>query len=554
MNAEERNRKAPVVVPTKGYSIDSLSDGSRALTLGTLVFLANLVLGSKYLPTEFYFWAIGCSRLGLALLLTFIPRTSAGQFRPLLLGLSLVALLPGSASLGALIVFYLLLEVTVETLTIDQSTEQDVPLQLGVLAALRTAGLWLGLLIQNAGWRLPLDSEEIRFVSLIAMLLFWLAVRERRSDSYLPDRLEQRIPALATLKVSLREGTKKWSLFALLNLFAVALLSGSAIGGVLPYPLLHPDQAPLWLSQTLFTLKVLLAGLAWTFFLEKLGLSHQLLVTSLGSLVYLILPFFSAGEFQLVFLGMLFFAILISCKAVLRETFKIPASLRSSLVVTLWIIGCLCGEYTRRYLAPSTLESVQVALGAIHLFFALASFLHYTAPAGKVVAPPPRSERFGDRKLDFEAAPQPKPKKKSRFFRSLSTQLFVNLPVKLFLAVAFSITILSLDHLWREKNNFKKQMEISVKVLQTKLLLSSLERRLREDMLASQRVPTDWSQFMATNFHHSGKPLDDKDPWGIPLRFQNRENIVLVTSAGADCRFDTADDLEQEIKKPAGVK
>ncbi len=554
MTPEERQH-FPVGAGGRGYSIETLSDSSRALTLGTLVFLANLVLGSRYLPTEFYFWVIGISRLVLALGLTVLPRTSMGKFRPLLITVGLLALTPVAPSWGALLLFYLLLEVTVDTLTIEQSTEQDVPFQLGVLAALRTGGLWIGLLLQTSGQHISFESERLPAVALLAIILFWTAVRERRSDSYLSTEFEpQSEPGSRVLKESVREVAKKWSLYSLANLGAVALVAGSVVGGVLPYPLLHPDGATLWLDQTLLTLKVLLAGLVWAYLLEKLGLSAQLLLGSAGVIIYLTLPWLGKGPQQPVALGLLFFSILVCCKAVLRETFRASPCLRSSLIVTLWIVGCLGGEYLRRFSSSEALPVLRFALGAFSCIFAITAYRRFGSRAEEIVAPPPRSERFGDRKLDFEAAPQLKPRKKFRFLSSLSILLLVNLPVKLFLAVAVSVTVLAANHLWVERKTVREQVESSVKVLHTKLLLSAFERRLNEEMLASRRVPTDWKQFMVTNFHGSGKPIDDRDPWGTPLRFQNSKTEVSAVSAGPDKRFDTPDDLEQIIKKPQGVK
>lgn len=547
----------PDIRSHKGYSIDSLNDSTRAITLGLLVFLGNFILGSLYLPTEFYFWALGVSRVVLAVGLAFLPTTRSGGFRPLLLVFCLASLLPTHTAGLSLIVFYLLLEVAVETLTIDQATEQDAPLQLGFLAALRTTGLWLGLIVQNSKLALPIKQEHLHPLCLVALLLFWAAVKEKRSDSLCSLSLTQsQKPALTTLQDSFHEVCKKWSIPAVFHLFGMALLAGTVVGGVLPYPLLHPGQAALWFGQVVFTLKVLLLGLIWTYLLEKFEVSRQILVTSAGSLVYLSLEHFGWTEYQFVFLGAFFSSILLSCRAVLRETFRVPASLRSSLLVSLWIVGCLSGELARQQLAPSELRTLQVTLGIGSLLFSLLSYSHYAKVGGIVSAPAKRSERFGDRTLDFEAAPDPSGlKRRSTLLPFLFDQLFVNLPVKIFLSITITSILLFVTHLFSEKQSLQKQLETSVKVFHTKLLLSALDRRLREDMLASQRTPTDWKNFMATNFSsHSGKALGDQDPWGTPLRFESSKELVVITSAGPDLRFETSDDLQQQTTKPTGVK
>ncbi|MCA9780954.1 MAG: hypothetical protein KC800_29750, partial [Candidatus Eremiobacteraeota bacterium] len=78
-------------------------------------------------------------------------------------------------------------------------------------------------------------------------------------------------------------------------------------------------------------------------------------------------------------------------------------------------------------------------------------------------------------------------------------------------------------------------------------------RRLQEEMLATQRVPTEWDVFISQSFHSNGKPLTDVDFWGKPYRFENNPGEVRVVSAGPDGFFETKDDLEETIEKPEGV-
>lgn len=544
-------------VARAGYSLESLQDGTRVLTLGIVVLLANLLLGSRYLPTTTYFWGLGLSRLGLAVLLAFVPATNCGRFRPLVAVGCLLTLLPLPTSLFTFLLTYLLLEITVDTLTVEFSTEQDIPLQFGFFAALRTLGLWLGLLLQNSGLNLPLGLPQLRQACLAAFLIFWLMVKEKKSDRQVCSGLvSTEVPAKTRLTDTLHFLSQPRALAALANLTLVALLAGSLTHGVLPYPLLYPDQATGWFLGVLSTVKLIGLGLIWTWLIEKLPLGFQLLTASSACLLCALSPALSLERWQDYLMGALLGGILTGCRAVLRETHRVQASLRSSILVTIWIVGCLGGETLAATLSTTQLNRVAGLFAVGFVLYSLLSLGHYSQKAKKQEKQSlERSERFGDRTLDFEGAPGPPPRRgRWNPFRGLFDLLFVNLPVKIFLALTIAFFLTLGISLYQRKASFQHELESSVKVFRTKLFLSAIKRRLTEEMLASRRVPTDWSSFIAGTFHSEGKPLDDIDPWGNPYRFTTTDSQVLIVSAGPDQRYGSADDLEQAVDKPSGVR
>ncbi len=53
-----------------------------------------------------------------------------------------------------------------------------------------------------------------------------------------------------------------------------------------------------------------------------------------------------------------------------------------------------------------------------------------------------------------------------------------------------------------------------------------------------------WAGWQGPYFAFGGSRTPGSDPWGKPFRFSERSNAIYVTSAGADQKFDTADDIE----------
>ena len=107
--------------------------------------------------------------------------------------------------------------------------------------------------------------------------------------------------------------------------------------------------------------------------------------------------------------------------------------------------------------------------------------------------------------------------------------------------------------IFHNKSEWERQLDNASRRFQTELFLSALNRRLQEEMLASQRVPKDWNLFISSSFNSNGKALTDIDLWNTPYRFENNPHEVRVVSAGPDKLFETADDLEKTITKPEGV-
>ena len=117
-----------------------------------------------------------------------------------------------------------------------------------------------------------------------------------------------------------------------------------------------------------------------------------------------------------------------------------------------------------------------------------------------------------------------------------------------------SLTLAGTWHAWDERKSFEQQTRGMWITVKTQLFLTSLQRRTEEEMLASNRVPTDWADFIAKSFELDGRPLKDQDFWGTPLHFDSLPGEVMIVSAGPDKKLFTPDDLMRLAKKPHGVR
>ena len=548
------------------FCLSTLGRPSRICVLAVLALFGSLLLGGTYLPTVSYFWGLGTGRVLLALALLFLPTLQAGRFRPYLLTLSSVGLL---ASLFLpywiftqwvlITLLYLLLEISIDSLVLQHATEQEVPLELGILAACRFLGLWGGLIWQHSDLALEMGKWGLPQVLLAFLSLFWLLVRESPDCRLLSPKWKEKVSGpREVLQNALQEVLKVRAAGSILSLFFTSFLAGYLCDAILPYPLLHPTTAESWVSSVESNLQLLLVGLFATWMLEKARLRTQLLfaATCLMGLAGAHLLGLSAPWPAYAF-GFVLTSILLCIRAVLRETFKLDPVLRAALVITVWTSGGLTGETLRADLSTPWTQAAELIACVVVLAFVLLTFRHYNRSAQYVETKIPhgKAERFGDRTQDFHGVPTSGPRKKSlRFFRHLSNYLLVHLPVTIILsAVAVGLLVSGL-YIFDHRAEWETRLKNSEKVFRTKIFYSGFKRRLQEEMIASQRVPSDWPGFIADNFNSDGKALTDIDPWGTPYLITVHQKEVEIQSAGPDRRFGTADDLSTAISRPTGVK
>lgn len=547
------------------YSISNLGRTARVTVFCILAVLGNLLLGSTYFPTLNYFWGIGVGRVLLALLLLFVPNTTGGRYRPGL-SLLLLATLLWSFADGAhatwipVTLAYLLLETSTDALVVENATEQEVPLELGFLAAARVLGLWLGLLIQHVRLDLPLSIEQWNQAIVLILFLFWIASREHQTDNLLGYRIRRaKLPVKVVMANSLHYLRQSRAILAVTNLFLFSLMAGLVAGAVLPYPLLHPSQAGQWLANLIPNLSLLALGLVIVWLTEKMEMAHQLPLVATAALCIIGYGALN-GRQSLPELGggVLLTGILLSCRAVLRETYRLEPVLRINLVVTAWTFGSLLGAFIVGENLPKLRLSLEIGCGLLSLLFGLFSLAHYRKPSIKLEdkhSRPISSERFGDRNHDFENVPRPAPRRKLPWkVQAFFNFFLINLPVTVLLSVTLAAAISFGWFVLERRATFENSVQTAVKVFRTQLFFTGFRHRLTEEMVASQRVPEDWSTFISDSFSSDGKALDDVDLWGTPYEILNRPERVVITSAGPDRTFGSSDDLTRTVPKPSGMK
>ena len=320
--------------------------------------------------------------------------------------------------------------------------------------------------------------------------------------------------------------------FALL--FASTYTLGTCAHTTFPYPLLHPLDAGRWMQASLLNFGLLSLGLLTVAFCERFRLRWQILFCAAGLLVFAGAALAHTDTARRAYLlSLLFACVLWGTRATLREFYSLSPVFRAALVTCALVTGSLLGARTPHHLIPGA--TTGSALAALACAIALwQRFAREAVPISRLRAPA-RSERFGDRKQDFEA-PAPRKARKSVKWQVERFKNFIllNIPmaiISLFLLYAVGNTVYQvLGHraLWESR------MRNSAKTFQTKLFLSTCSRRLYEEMAATQRVPHDWESFLAGNFTEDGRPMGDRDAWGTPYELLDAGSEIVLTSAGPD--------------------
>lgn len=532
-----------------------------------LAGLLGLTVGVRF---EGLLWLLMMRPL-VAAALTLLPPTSAGDLRPYTVSLSLlslgVVLLAGPESSSAtvmLLVMFWLIDPALDTLLVARCPEPEWLGRIAQMALARSAGLALGAL----GSALLADQGPTlrpAVAAMLGVLVFLLAVPEAPERSaWVPRRLGSEGRS-ATLLESLGQLRQPALAGRILALFAAALLAGTLWPLLLPLPLVTPDLLDDWLlrSTVWWGLALLTAVLA--LLLERLHrpaiitLCYSLLLTGL---VASVLVKAEVPELTLTLAVLANLAALLACRQALTTGIGMAPCPRATLPLWVWALGLLTGQSLRT--APSTACQIAMALASLGLLVALLGELlgwyrggaHSHKGPTIVETSPGKSVRHGDLKQDFTAAPVPLTRRPSamRWLARLWFVLVVRFPVTLSLAVLAGFLLAGAWHISDHRKTWHQRTHEAWIRCQTELFLTSLKHRLEEEMLASNRVPTNWEEFVANNFQLDGRALKDRDFWGTPLYFDVQSDHVLIVSAGPDKKLNTADDLARSAHRPSGVR
>lgn len=535
--------------------------------------LGSLLLGSMVGTSWQAFGWLIFSRPLVALVLTLLPPLTMGDYRPYLaasaLGTLLVSLLGdvnGQAFFLLALGLYLVVDVACEALVVERSLAYEWLGQWAQILALRAVGLYLGLFLAT----MFADTSE-SFTHLVQGLLAVLTlttflVKEASSDRVLHLGLKaERIPRIALVIDSLRSWVSGPSARASLGLFWLAALSGLMGSRLLPIAILEETSLVQSLSEpghwlivygSLVVLSLCMETLrrepvllfVYSLFVSAIVLKLMGVVTDKGNL------------FVEVASGM---ALLGSLTSALWVQDRVDPRLRTSALCLVWTGGLWMGEAFKAQTSPEVLAT-SILIGILGALFMMGSLVYRLKPLAHVETThllDDEQERrargqslHGDKKLDFTAVPMEAPAKRRHLVSRIWHFFTIRLPVSVMLALVLGLTLAALWQSSAQKKKFKSQVDDTWKQLETSLFLSSLGRRVTEEMLASNRVPRNWPEFISANFQLDGRPMKDRDFWNTPLQFQVTPKKVRLISAGPDKKHGTKDDIGREVLKPDGVR
>lgn len=536
------------------------------LNLGSLVLalLLGLTLGVELEP---FLWLLLLRPL-LAALLTLLPPTSAGDLRPYTVGATLLCLglvwLAGAfstLSLVAVLALYCLVDPALDAMLVGRCPEPEWLGRTAQMAWLRSVGLALGmvsrsLILGRPDWSGPL------YTGLLMVLACSLAVPESPDRKSLFPRRHGREVRSATLGDSLRALRRREAVGNLLVLFSVATLAGGALPLLLPVPLVTADLLSVWmlhstiwwgLSLFCVLLALLLERVSW----PRLAVPCYALLLLAGAAQMLGAPWPTLPYFVAVLAAL---SVLVAFRQAVAGQSEMDPCLRAAVPAWVWALGVVAGQT----LSGPTLTASRL-VGGLVVGAALVLTLSRWRPMVRVTSATvienesdrrARGQgRHGDKTLDFTAAPTPVVERgRSRWPGKLWFMLTVRFPVTLTLAVLAGLLVAGSWHVRDHKQGWRQRAEGAWVRCQTELFLTSLKHRLEEEMLASNRVPTNWRTFVANHFQLDGRPLKDRDFWGTPLHFDVLPHEVRIVSAGEDKTLFSGDDLERSAHRPSGVR
>ncbi len=389
----------------------------------------------------------------------------------------------------------------------------------------------------------------------------------------------QERPGAPRLALKVRSGSGGWdwlsdaardlreprTLIAWLRLMAVTSLLGLAGADTLPYVVLSLPRVVSWTSAPLEWLAVLVSGCTLAALVGGLKL-RTLLVGSLSVFLSAVLasslPIPSLGaQLGMQVAGIV--AALACLRAVLASALEIPPIFRGALFSVSWVLFSLSLVWCTNNLSGSVslvLKGILIGLVAIFVVLAIRESDEPPIKLSPFTEERDRHTRgeglHGDKTHDFTAGPEVKRRKKGRYsFRYYFYALTVRFPISLALIIITAALLALLFEGVESKEKWRKRGNDIWNHARTELFLTSLSHRVREEMLASNKVPRDWTEFVDTNFDNiEGRDRMDLDFWETPLEFITRPEEVEIRSAGADLEMGTDDDLSRTVKRPQGVK
>lgn len=529
--------------------------------------LLGAVVGAELEP---FFWLL-IARPLVALVASLLPDTTAGQWRPYLVGsvvlyLGTVQLLDlagrpfGLAAMG----LFLFVDVALDAILATHSPSQEWVGRMGQLTFVRAVGLAAGLLTGTTLVAHPAGGKAVFSGLLLVLLLLFGLVREegehelfrvRRADSFVQSAL-----LLDGLK-ALRHG--KLTL-PLLTMFSVALLAGAGHSLLFPVPVLSASALSQWLNLPVLCLGSLLLDVILALLIERAPLARQvqgcypLLLLAVAALH--VWPSHQGVLVAVEVAGGL--ALLVAYRQCLEGSpAQLSPALSTAIPIAIWALGMLGGQGLRPEDRLLWLSLPGACLSVVTVFQLRAwrrrvQIESLAAPDGEHETGRYSGSRHADRRQDFTAAPQAA-RSRRRCFRPLSRAwhiVAVRFPVTAGLALLVAAFASGLWQAKELRGAWRARAQDSWTATKTGLFLASLKHRIEEELLAANRVPSNWSEFVGATFQLDGRPMKDRDFWGTPLHFDNLPKEIRIVSAGPDRKLFSKDDIVRVARKPDGVQ
>ncbi len=540
----------------------AILSGLGSLLLGSMVGASWQALG----------WLI-LSRPLVALVLTLLPRTTMGDYRPYLgaaaftaLLVSLVGDVTGQSFFILALALYLVIDVACEALVVERSPRYEWLGQWAQLLSFRAGGLYLGLFLATLLANTSASFIHLVQGQLVVLCLTTFLVKEAPLNRDIHLGLQDdRIPRLALVIDSLRSWVAGPSIRSTIGLFWLATLSGLVGSQLLPIANLDQTSLSQVLSEPGHWLMVYASIMVLSLCLETLRFESVLLFLNSLFIIVIVLTLMdlppSAGNLLVdVASGLVLLGSLTSALSVQEA---VDPRLRTSVLCVVWVAGLWLGESVKAQTSPRTLF-ILILLGLLGTLLIMGSLFYrlrtFTQVKQTHVLDDEQERRargqglHGDKKLDFTAVPMEAPTKRRHLVARIWHFFTIRLPVSVMLALLIGLTLAAVWQTSVQKQKFRGQAEDTWKQLETSIFLSSLGRRVTEEMLASNRVPRNWPEFISANFQLDGRPMKDRDFWDTPLQFQVTPKEIRLISAGPDKKHGTSDDIRRDVSRPDGVQ
>ena len=540
------------------------SSDTRQLRLNYCLILtiaSSLCLGLASGIGKHALLGIFIARLLLGLGLSLLPQTSAGRLRPLLSLLLAVILastfatgLPPVIFLVALLMVSLGVDLQVESITLRWSIESELCANFALLYPTRYLGLLLGFSAQATSLLTQVDIHRSQQALLALLLTLVFLSREREEDTILRPRIRKsNIPPKVQVTDSFTFLRSPRSLESLSLLILTAALGGILGVRMAPDPLLG-HVGGVW-SMDLPTLGIAIVLVCVLSYLTE-SVSLIALTLSAYSLLigHLILaqigrwPMISRASLEAIAI----FCCLLAYRWVVHHWHRGVDELRAALLPTIWTVAYwgakqwgLAGETTVYLIATMTLGLGTLGIAA-HLCRAES---HRLVTSHKPLQRPVAvvSER-GYQEFDTTEAP-PKKRKRRPGLKGVADWLLVGFPVNVIVGMMIATVITTAWHALDHHEEWRLAIRDGWYTTRTELFLDSLSDRVEEEILVTNKVPSDWEQFVQSNFGKPEAPAQDVDAWGTRLSFQEYPKFVEIRSAGRDRKLNTLDDIVKEASK-----